>query len=95
VKIQYYTTSAIYNRGTTSSTSQILEKCTVYAARMVFQFSIFVAVNLPHFLMIVGTTFASVRVMGGCAVRLHPFSQTELTRWPDALSRRKLIDEGT
>jgi len=87
--------SAIYNRGTTSSTSQILGKCAVYAVGMGFQFPISVVVNLLHFLMIDGATFLSVRVMNGCAVRWHPFSCTELTRWSDALSRHKLIDEGT
>jgi hypothetical protein len=44
--------------------------------------------------MIVGTTFASVRVLNGCVVRWHPFSRAELTRWSDALSCHKLIDEG-
>jgi len=41
--------------------------------------------------MIVGTTFVSVRVMNGRAVRWHPFSCAKLTRWPDALSRHKLM----
>ena len=63
----------------------------VYAARIAFQFPISVVVNLSHFLMIVGTTFVSVHVMNGCAVRWHPFSRAELTRWPDALSRHKLM----
>jgi hypothetical protein len=41
---------ALYNRGTTSPTSQLLGKCAVYAAGTAFRFSISVVVNLVYFL---------------------------------------------
>ena len=83
--------SALYNRGTSSSTSRLLGKCAVYAAQPPFRFSISVAVNLVHFLMINRYPF-SVHVMNGCSVRWHPFSRAELTKRPDALSCHQLMN---
>ena len=49
---------SLYNSGTTSSTSRLLGKCAVYAAEMAFWFPIYVAINLPYFLMINGAPFS-------------------------------------
>jgi hypothetical protein len=40
---------ALYNSSTTTSTSRLLGKCTVFAAETTFRFSIYVAVNLADF----------------------------------------------